>query len=281
MTNLKKFLVLFLLPIGLALIFQKEVFAFSFQIDSVTPTTISSKEDEVTVSLSITDLPEGDSYFRVGFESGNSYVGYIKVNGNWVKLGSLTSDDNNQGCLNYVKLNTNTTPLVISLKIGSDNQVSNGQINLKAHRFTSSCASNSSSNTFSVNVNLPTPTPSPTAAPTNSPTSNPTATPSPTPAKTPTPKPNSTKSPTPKATPTDNPTPTPFEEILQTTPPELLGLSTESSPTPTTLVEGDKKLGFPLIAILLIVSGILCVGVPIVWSFRKKFRYNNTTSENT
>ena len=235
--------------------------AFSFSITGAEPSSIDSKEQEISVTLSITDLPAGDSYFRVAWESGSTYVGYIKNNnGDWVKLGSLTSDKDSQGCLNYFRVSTSTSQLVLSAKIGGDNELANGTVNLKAHRFTSTCGSNTGSNLFPMIINLPTLTPSPTVEATQAPTAAPTATPT----KSPTPVP--TKSPTPK--PTKNPTPEPEVLGKAATSGEPTNTSGEPELTPDVSSANKKK---PIVLpIIFIGSGVLMIGFALYNLIRAK-----------
>lgn len=250
---MKKVISVFIILIVLFFTFLNESkAAFSFSITGVSSSTITSKDQEVTVNLSITDLPSGDSYFRVGWESGSSYVGYIRNNnGDWVKLGSLSSDKDSLGCLNYYKINTSTSSAELKLKIGSDIDLPNGDINIKAHRFTSTCGSYIGSGSFVTAINLPTPTPSPTPTPTSTPSSTATPTPVPTPTKTP--------MPIPIKTPTLRPTPSPID----TSQPEILG---ESTALPTIIPISDSKTSessnkFPILAFVLIGVGIIFIGL--------------------
>lgn len=164
--------------------------AFSFQISSVSPSSVSDINQEIQVNLDIVDLPS-DSYFRVAFqkESGASYFGQIKNNsGTWVDIKSLSSP-----CQDYYFISeTASTSATILLRIGTDGKEP-GDYQIKAHRFTAtSCSSTEAQNTSSVSLNLP----SPSVAPTSSPvpiTSTPK--PSSTPKPTNTPKPTITQVP--------------------------------------------------------------------------------------
>ncbi len=206
---------------GILLLFLSTVLparaALSFSLESINPSIINSLEQEVEVKLNMTDLPS-ESYFRVAWkkEGSSTYFGYVKnQDGNWAKIGTLSSD-----CKNYYKVsNTGTTTLTLATKMGTDSNSETGNYLLKAHRFTSSCASNSGSeNELTVALNLPTLTPSST----------------PTPVPTPTPTPKSLPTPTPKSSParsvTPNiaggPTPTP---TLVATPPVLAQIAPSQS----------------------------------------------------
>ena len=198
--------------------------AFSFSLEQANPSVVDSLEREVEVKLNITDLPS-ESYFRVGWkkEGSSTYFGYVKnQDDNWTKIETLSAD-----CKNYYKVSdTGTTTLTLLTKMGSDSTHEAGNYLLKAHRFTSSCASNSGSeNEQMVVLNIPTPTPTPIPTPT------PTATPTPTPSSTPKPTPSSTPKPT--QTPTPKPTSVPSSTIK----PQVLASSFQplasASPTPS------------------------------------------------
>lgn len=244
----------FVLIILIFLVFTKEVQAFSFSITSIDPQSITSVDQEVLVNISIEDLPTGDSYFRAGWDSGNSYVGYIQNNsGSWIKLNPLSGD-----CLNYYKIDTSTTSATLKIKIGNDSNISNGNVDIKAHRITSTCASNTASNAIASQVTLPTVAPTPSPSPTPAPTQKP---------STPAPTASPTKSPTPKPTPTKVPSPTPSENPDETVSPvpEVLSENTEISdpetPAATAIVKSktDSKGNFPVIA-----GGIIALGASLM-----------------
>ena len=116
----------------------------------------------------------------------------------------------------------------------------------------------------------PTPTPSPTPTPTA--TSTPTVTPTSTPTKTPTPTP--TKKPTPKPTPTKTP-----EELSDqnTPPPDVLGVSDNSSPTPEPK-EAQDSSKLPILAIIFILLGVISIGGA---SYSIWYKSKNPTPPNT
>ena len=188
------------------LYFASPVFAaFSFNIASVSATTITSGGQEMDVNLSISNLPSGDSYFRAALqkESG-SYFGYVKNNnGDWSAIQALSGD-----CAIYYKISdVSITSLTLKFKLGDDVLTDNGSYKIRAHRFTSTCKSYTEATNYldiAINMPTPTPTPTPTPAPTSTPTPiptpSPTNTPTPTPTKTPTPAPIHTSVPTPKET---------------------------------------------------------------------------------
>lgn len=115
-------------------------------------------------------------------------------------------------------------------------------------------------------VSTPNPTPTPT------PTTASTPTPTPTPAKTPTPTP--TKKPTPKPSPTKTP-----EELSDqnTTPPDVLGVSDNSSPTPEPK-EAQNNSKLPILAIIFILLGVISIGGA---SYSIWYKSKNPTPPNT
>lgn len=202
---------------------QKAFSAFSFNIASVSATTIFSGGQEIEATLVITSLPS-ESYFRVALQkdSGGSYLGYVKNNnGDWSAIQSLNGD-----CTIYYRItDTSTTSLLLKFKLGEDAVIDSGNYNLKAHRFTKTCTSNTeATNSQSFTVNIPTPTS--------------TSGPSPTPGLTSTNTPIPTKVPTSTLTPTKKPTntPTPKKEVEV-----VLGAKTKKSPTPTPDISKNEE----------------------------------------
>ncbi|MEK7470983.1 MAG: hypothetical protein AAB622_03235, partial [Patescibacteria group bacterium] len=118
--------------------------------------------------------------------------------------------------------------------------------------------------------NISPPTPSPIPTPTA--TSTPTVTPTSTPTKTPTPTP--TKKPTPKPTPTKTP-----EELSDqnTPPPDVLGVSDNSSPTPEPK-EAQDSSKLPILAIIFILLGVISIGGA---SYSIWYKSKNPTPPNT
>jgi hypothetical protein len=264
--------VTFFLTIFLLFLIPPQIQAFSLEITDVKQSLVSDKEQIVSVDLLITDLPSGESYFRAGWKSGNSYIGYVQNNsGDWIKLNSLSGE-----CKNYFKIDQATTSATLNIKIGSDNEISNGETIIRAHRITSSCSSNYSSNEYSSTINLPTPTPEPTESPTPEPTNTFTPTPTQKPTNTPTLKPIPTKTPT--ATSSANLEQDESSEsgfvnlgfVEKTTSPEseVLGKSTSNK--------------FPFTAIGLIISGLGFMGFG-GFSLYKRFKnqYNDSYEESS
>lgn len=109
-----------------------------------------------------------------------------------------------------------------------------------------------------VTILISTPSPSPTPTPTNPPTQAPTQAPTASPTKSPTSVPTKTvtSKPTSKPTPTEKST----EESLVLEP-QVLSLSTiASSPEPEKNLPAGKQGKLPIVAIILIISGIGCLG---------------------
>lgn len=196
--------------------------SFLLSISSVSLSTVSSKEQEITVNVNVNDLPS-ESYFRVAWQesSGSTYFGYMKNNNSeWVKI------ESSQDCKNYYKVSDlSTTSISLTSKIGDENSVNNSSYLIKVRRYTASCSSYTDSDSSSVQVSISTPTPTPTATPTPMSTATPTSTPT----ATSTPSPTPTKTPTPK--PTKSPTPTPFVGE-QESGPYVLGAETTPTPSP-------------------------------------------------
>ncbi len=241
--------------------------AFSFTISSINPSSVSSKDQEVEVTLSITDLPS-ESYFRVAWqeESGKPYFGYVQDNnGNWVKVGTLSDD-----CTSYYKVtDTTKTSLALKTKIGADTNIYGGLYNLKAHRFTSSsCSSTAGIDSFGIEVNLPTATPEPTSTP------DPTPTPAPT--ETQTPKPTVLAVATKK--PTIAPRPVTKDDERDDSD-YILGLRDElmASPSPESGEEDEKK--FPFVAGLFLFGGTGLIGVAGFTFFKNKKKEYNKDSK--
>ena len=237
---------------------EKAQAAFSFNIASSSATTITSGGQEVEVNLNVTSLPS-ESYFRVSLqkEGGGSYFGYVLNGvGDWAKILTLSGD-----CSAYYRIaDTSITSLTLKYKVGDDTDISNGNYNLKAHRFTKTCTSyTEATNSLAFTVNLPTPTPDPTITPVPSPTPTAVPPPTPTPTKTPTPIPSKSPSPTPLIT------PTPTDSLL----PEVLGDSTVNLPTPTLVVEPSQITKPPVIALVLVGTGVLFIGLSAYMAFKK------------
>lgn len=250
------FLIFFALP-------TKIDAAFSYTIDSISSSIITSKDQVISVTLTVLDLPSGDSYFRVGINEGSSYVGYNKVGTDWIKLIPLNEDETNKTCSKYLKVSTDGT-YVIDFKVGNDIDISNGDHILKAHRFRSSCTVDTLKPEIAVVVSLP--TPSPSLVPTNQPITKPTSAPTTIPTKTssPTPvailKPSSTSTPTKIGTPKPTPIPTQTESMDETD--RLpIPINLEDNTITTGEVLGDEiTKKSPIIAILFIASGLAFLG---------------------
>ena len=246
--------------------------AFSFEIDSVFPEKITSKEEEVLVKLKIKDLPS-ESYFRVSFQKNDKarYFGFMKNDRDeWVEAGTLNIADCNKF---YYVSDLTTENLEIYLKLGKDD-IEPGVYNIKAHRYTSSCGSSPkiSGNSAQVEIFVPTHPPSPTLGPTPSltpkPSFSPTLFPSPAATFTRTQKPSALSSPGPSSTPMalefseNNLTPTP------TSTPDYFA-DTQATPTVLGLSDGNdvnnlQKKKTPFVAVAMIASGAGLLGFGII-----------------
>lgn len=243
---------------------QKVVASFSFQIDAISKTQVVNVEDEIVSTITITDLPSGDSYFRVAIQknAGDTYFGYTRNNENgWAQINT------SQDCKNYFKVTGPGSSIVsIGTKVGDSNFLENGQYNLKARRYTSSCSTTYDSNSILFDILVPTPTPtiSPTVEPTIAPTSTPTKTTTPVSTAVPTVKPSPAKTPASKPSPTITSKPEELEELQG--PGEVqnetnANASDQNTPQPSGQVAGatvTKKS--PSVAIILIFLGICCLG---------------------
>ncbi len=228
--------------------------SFSMSILSIDPTYVSSNEQEVTLTATISGLPS-PSFFRVEWQesSGHPYFGYSKNNSsNWIKV------QNDQDCTAYYSVtDTNTSSLVLTTKIGSDNTPDNGSYLIKLRRYTESCASSSDSDPVAIQITLP--TPSPTQTP------NPTVVPTATPVKTAVPTQLPLKTTIPKPTPTSTP------EVLgeSDTQTEAVSSTEEASPEPTTTTSSGSKKGTIVIAIIFVALGITVMGLAGYMAYKK------------
>ncbi len=248
----------------------------TMSIQSISLDTVSSNEQEVTVTASISGLPN-PSFFRIAWQksSGDNYFGYVQNNsGEWVKIQS------GQDCTKYFSVtDTGTSSLVLVTKIGSDNSPDNGNYTLKLRRYTSSCGSESDSGPIAITINFPTPEPTQSPSPTNPPTSAPTQAPTQAPTRAPTasPTPQRTKSPTPKPTSTpqvlgESETPPPADSLT------LSDSLESSSPAPTAPADSKKtNSNFPLIALAFIISGIGLMGAAGYMAYKKQKENSSAT----
>ena len=239
--------------VGALFLLPSSVSAFSLSIKEIDKQSLSTKEEEVKVTLTIKDLP-AKSYFRTAFQKSDNdaYFGFIKNHKDeWVKIESLSS----QNCTGYYYLDsTPSAEITINLIIGAENETENGQHLIKAHRFTDTCKSNNKSdNSLNINFDLPQPSPTPTPTPTPTPSPTPTPTPSPTPSTS-----AQVYSPTPKPSLKSSPMPTASASAglfsFTSLSPEVLGASSSSEPA----VGTNRWLAWVLIglgAILIAVSG--------------------------
>ncbi len=154
--------------------------AFNFYISDVNPREISSKEQEIEVKVGVESLPSAsESFFRVSIKKGNSFVGYMRNNyGDWVKMGSLSDDKENNLCTRYYKVDSDGV-YTFKVKIGGDVDITNGEYVVKAHRFpynynnSGKCGDyDASGEQVEFKVNVIFSTPSPISTPTQSSTSS-------------------------------------------------------------------------------------------------------------
>ncbi len=178
--------------------------SFNFTITELIPEVINSVDEEVEVKLKIEDLPS-DSYFRAAFTQSDSKPAYfgklLNDRNQWVDIEALSS----KNCSNYFKVEKGIEEVTLTIKMGEN--VDSGNYFVRAHRFTSTCGSNSGSDNFKeLTYGF---------IPTNTPTSQPVDTPTDTPKPTNTPKPTSISTPTsiPKNTPTEEPAKKDYDNI--------------------------------------------------------------------
>ncbi len=136
----------------------KPVSVFAFQITGTDKDSINSVDEEIRVDLDISQLPDTNSYFRVGFvstESSTSYFGKLKnEQDNWIEIGSLSD------CSNYYFYDGDKDIISIKTKIGEEKEA--GTYYIKAHRITSTCGSSKSTdNNYEISLILPSPSPEP------------------------------------------------------------------------------------------------------------------------
>lgn len=270
----KRLFVYFLVGFFFFLFSSKVKAKFSFEIESINPVSVSSKEEIVEVKLKITDLPS-ESYFRVAWQrlDGGSYFGYVKNNNDeWVEVKPLSDD-----CSSYYKISdASATAAILFTKIGEETDIGAGTYKIKGHRFTTtaSCSYTASNNEVEITVNIPSPTPIPTDTPI------PTETPIP--SKTPMPVQNPTvttlvvvNSPTAKPTPknTVSPVITVWENQSSfNSDGEVLGIN--ETPIPSLSIE--KSNNFINGAKIALVLGLLFCGMAILLFAQ---RYNEIKKE--
>jgi len=136
--------------------------AFSFQILELDRSVFNSNTEEVNVKIKITDLPS-NSFFKVAFQKsvGARYFGEVQdKNANWV-------DVSNSNCnIFYEVTDLETEDITLKLRVGNADGVENGNYNLVALRYTSSCAATKSNEMpVEINISPPSLTPTPTSTP--------------------------------------------------------------------------------------------------------------------
>jgi hypothetical protein len=256
------FLAIFLLHINTAFAAN-----FSFNIASSSATVLSSPEQILEVGLSISNLPSGDSYFRVALQKNNgAYIGYLMDNnGGWNQIQALSGD-----CTGYYKISDNSiNSIILKYRVG-DGQIDNGSYKLKAHRFTSTCKSyTEATNNDDFNIAIAFPTPTPTQLPTLTPTNKPTNTPIPTASDTPTPTPTLTPTVRLTKTPTASPT------ALVSSDSSVLGQNTNSLSSNDVKNIEVASISSSLLPKIFIALGIIfiiaCIGI-IAYPYIQKFK---------
>lgn len=242
----------------------------AFTIYNVSPSTVNSSEDIVTITASASSLQNTAQYVQIGLtkegESSN-YFGFTKNLGEeWYKYKSSPATSDLSSYFYSFTPSGGVWNGQIFAKVDVDDSGFKGAGNYILKLFKYITSSPSYSNTFTIVVNITsTPTPTPTDTPTPTPVPTSTPTPTPTPTKTPTPTLNST----------------PTSKLLPTS---VLGESTESGeivgPTDAqsskenalTLNKTENKSNNWLQKILIIIGGIFLVACAIL-SFR--FYINN------
>lgn len=185
----------------------------AFTIYDVSPSTINSSEDIITITASASGLQNVTQYVQVGLtkegESPSDYFGFTKNSSEewYLYKSSPTTSDLSSYFFNFIPSGGVWSGQILA-KIDIDDSGFKGAGNYALKLFKYITSSPSYSDTFTIVVNVtPAPTSTPTPTPTNTPTPAPTNTPTPTVAPTSTSTP--TTSPTNTPTPTKTPTPTP------------------------------------------------------------------------
>lgn len=261
LNNLYKKIFLTFLIFSIFIVFPRNIYAITATINNVDVSNITSKDQEISIDITISGSFPTEYYIRIGMKEGTSYLGYVKNNiSEWIKIGTLASDKIDNYCFNYFKIDSEGS-YILKFKIGNENETSNGSHIFKIHRFTPSCGSTNIAET-SISVSLPTPTPSPSSSPTSSPTS----TPSPSPTPSPTTKPIATKKPTIKPTSTSESESSESGFVLS----DISVGGSNTTPTPEGEVAGaSTSKNFPFQAAGLILSGVGFMGYG-GWSFYVK-----------
>lgn len=227
-------------------------------------------DEELTVTASASGFTDGETIYIKGafFQLGSTnYFGYTKSGDNWIKNSAANTSQRE------VKIGDWDGILIVKSDFSDSGYKGESDYNIKLGFYYGSFSSvNWSTNNLTVTINEPDPTPTNTPVPTDTPT--PTLTPTPTKTPTPTPSPTPVKL---TPTPTSTKTPTPTLNLIVTesasggaTFGAVLGtLATAATPTPTILVEGQKKF-IPLsIAAALVGMGLAMLAGVLVWQKRK------------
>lgn len=239
--------------------------AISFTISNPVVTPEGEVEVEATISgLISSSCSTGGCYIQGRFQSSEGYFGYTQNNS-----GEFVDYFGNSGSADEIKTKLfNFTPvggawngrLRVKNNFQSSCYFGPGEYPLSFRRFSGNSTTPTSveSNVLVINltqtISDPTPNPSQTTSPTPSPTVFALKTPTPTPESTKAPTPNSTKLPTPKSTPD-------VLSIETSYPIEILK-SEDPTPTPDVVLEQPESARkFPALAVVLISTGIVLIGV--------------------
>ncbi|MEK7533943.1 MAG: hypothetical protein AAB600_01260 [Patescibacteria group bacterium] len=277
------FILIFL--IFLFILFHKPAFA-ALTITDVSPVSISSPENVITITATASGLQNTTQYLQVGLTKGgevSNYFGFTKNQSEeWFKYKSLPSpSDLSSYFYKFTPVGGAWSGQILAkVDIEDTGYKGSGNYTIKLIKYITSSASYSS-NSATITVNI---APTSTPIPTNTPTPSPTNTPVPT--KTPTPSP--TKSPTPTLKPTSALViPTSIEPTDEAIPTSVLGESTESEikeddkPSKTKPVEEAKILGIQadnLSKILISIGAILLLACGIL-IFRTYMRSKKDSGE--
>jgi hypothetical protein len=221
--------------------------------------------DEVTVDVDISGV-SSVNYLQGMFTKSSenpSYFGFTQNNNSdWYKYsGSYTKEEIQATFFSFTpQESTWSGQLKIKNDSADPDYIGPGTYILRVKRYTGgsdTAAQTSNDLTVDLTYILPTPTPTPTPVPTEAPTAVPTSAPTPTPIKTATPAPTVIRTSTPRPVATSIPVANNSDESQNL----VLGLRNELTPTESPIDEKSQSTSkFPVIPVILIVSGLICVG---------------------
>lgn len=262
---------------------KKKIISGVFAITLVISNPVVSN-DEATIDVNVSGL-SSTNYLQGMFTksiAAPSYFGYTQNNGgDWYKYsGSYTKEEIQ---LTFFSFTPQDSSWSGQLKIKNDpadpDYTGPGTYVLRVKRYTGgSDSAAQTSNDLNVDLAYVLPLPTPTPGSTSTPTPMNISSPAPTPTKTPTPASTATKTPTPLATATKSPTPkpTPVGSVESAAVGEdlILGLRNELNPTQSpSSPEAKSGKKFPVFPVILIISGLLCIG-GAVFAFFKNAKNN-------